>query len=163
MRKQIPDYPGYSIDENGVAYRPNGKPLAITFGLGFRYPLIRISKDCRIKFFAIHQLVAELFIGPKPFPSAVVRHKDDNKLNYKSSNLEWGTRKLNHADAVRNGTRPNSGEGESNFNSKLTERDVLDIRFCLDFGAGIRTVAKAFNVSTANIFRIKHRRSWKNL
>jgi HNH endonuclease/NUMOD4 motif len=51
----------------------------------------------------VHRLVALAFIGPAPFPGALVRHVDDDPSNNKPSNLVWGTQKENMADAIRNG------------------------------------------------------------
>jgi hypothetical protein len=46
----------------------------------------------------VHRLVAEAFLGPPPYPEAVVMHKDDNVTNNKATNLEWGTPKDNSMD-----------------------------------------------------------------
>lgn len=43
----------------------------------------------------VHQAVCEAFHGPKPFPSAVVIHLDENALNNRPGNLKWGTQKEN--------------------------------------------------------------------
>jgi hypothetical protein len=43
----------------------------------------------------VHQLVCEAFHGPKPFPTAVVIHLDENALNNRPENLKWGTQKEN--------------------------------------------------------------------
>jgi hypothetical protein len=43
----------------------------------------------------VHQLVCEAFHGPKPFPSAVVIHIDENAINNRPENLKWGTQKEN--------------------------------------------------------------------
>ncbi len=43
----------------------------------------------------IHQLICETFHGPKPFPEAVVIHKDEDGLNNEEGNLKWGTQKEN--------------------------------------------------------------------
>jgi len=43
----------------------------------------------------VHQLVCEAFHGPKPFPSAVVIHADENAHNNRPENLRWGTQKEN--------------------------------------------------------------------
>lgn len=43
----------------------------------------------------VHQIVAEAFLGPKPFEGAVVMHLDDNPLNNSVDNLEWGSQKKN--------------------------------------------------------------------
>jgi hypothetical protein len=43
----------------------------------------------------VHQAVCEAFHGPKPFPEAVVIHKDEDGLNNRSDNLKWGTQREN--------------------------------------------------------------------
>lgn len=45
--------------------------------------------------FALHRLVAEVFI-PNPDNKPEVMHLDNNKLNCKISNLQWGT----HAENI---------------------------------------------------------------
>ncbi|MES2295233.1 MAG: HNH endonuclease signature motif containing protein [Pseudomonadota bacterium] len=50
------------------------------------------------KFFGnikVHQAVCEAFHGPKPFPEAVVIHRDEDGLNNREDNLKWGTQKEN--------------------------------------------------------------------
>jgi acylphosphatase len=43
--------------------------------------------------YKLHQLIAEAFHGPRPFPDAVVMHVDENAANNRPSNLKWGTQK----------------------------------------------------------------------
>lgn len=50
----------------------------------------------------MHQLVAEAFLGPRPFPGAVVLHWDDDGFNNHLGNLRWGSETENRADARRN-------------------------------------------------------------
>ena len=52
--------------------------------------------------FAVHRLVATYFI-PNPNNYEVVNHKDGNKKNYSSSNLEWCTQEDNYLHALKNG------------------------------------------------------------
>lgn len=52
--------------------------------------------------FFIHHLVAKEFI-PNPNNQPIVRHKDDNRLNNRVDNLEWGTQSDNIQDAIRRG------------------------------------------------------------
>ncbi len=161
--KPINNNPKYAIFENGDVVGPMGHKLATTFGKGNRYPLVRISlPGGKIKFIARHQAVAEHFIGPKPFPKAVVRHKDDNKLNYSASNLEWGTSAQNYQDSIRN-LRRTSGTGAGNNNAKLDENDILDIRFLSFCGATMREMAIIYSVSLTHIFRICHRIQWSHM
>ena len=57
-----------------------------------------------------HVLVADAFLGPKPL-GLEVNHKDANKLNNRTENLEYVTRRENILHAIRLGLRPTpSGE-----------------------------------------------------
>lgn len=54
---------------------------------------------------AIHHLVLEAFVGPRP-EGHLGLHRDDDSLNNAVSNLRWGTVSENGLDAVRNGVHP---------------------------------------------------------
>ena len=43
----------------------------------------------------VHQMVCEAFHGPRPFPTAVVIHLDEDATNNRPENLKWGTQKEN--------------------------------------------------------------------
>jgi len=59
----------------------------------------------------VHQLVAEAFYGPPPFPGAVVMHIDENAVNNRASNLKWGTQKENmNAEGYLTYCRGRTGE-----------------------------------------------------
>lgn len=49
----------------------------------------------RGKSYKVHQLVCEAFHGPRPFPTAIVSHKDEDYKNNRPENLTWGTQKEN--------------------------------------------------------------------
>jgi len=51
----------------------------------------------------VHQLVCRAFHGPAPEGRGFVNHKDGNKQNNVSSNLEWCTRRHNNRHAVSTG------------------------------------------------------------
>lgn len=51
----------------------------------------------------LHAVVAEAFLGPRPAGMDVC-HRDDNRLNPRLGNLEYGTRAKNIQDTVRRGT-----------------------------------------------------------
>jgi hypothetical protein len=57
----------------------------------------------------VHQLACTAFHG-EPIPGNVVRHLDGDSFNNLSTNLAWGTRSENHADAVRHGTHGSSSK-----------------------------------------------------
>lgn len=81
----------------------------------------------------------------------LVCHTCDNPLCVNPDHLFLGTRKDNMQDMVRKGrcgTR------------RLTEADVLAIR--ADDGT-LLSIAKRFETSESNVFRIKNRISWQHL
>ena len=51
----------------------------------------------------LHAIVAEAFMGPRPAGMDVC-HRDDNRLNPRLENLEYGTRAKNIQDTVRRGS-----------------------------------------------------------
>lgn len=67
------------------------------------YPSVRIIIDGKRKRMAVHRLVAQTYLPPRPSPNHEVRHLDGNRLNPHASNLAWGTAKENAADRERHG------------------------------------------------------------
>ncbi len=123
------------------------------------YLTVGLHDGERAKKFFVHRLVAEMFLGPPPSPNHEVRHLDGNPINNKVKNLVWGTSKENSEDARRHGTM---ACGSRNGNSKLTEKDVLDIRKelkCGVWGVGSH-LAKKYGVSQVIISNIKHQTRW---
>lgn len=54
---------------------------------------------------AVHQLVLETFVGPRP-EGQETRHLNGDPADNRLENLCWGTPKENHADQISHGTRP---------------------------------------------------------
>lgn len=73
----------------------------------------------------LHRLVCLAFHGLPPSPQHEVAHNDGVRLNCVPSNLRWATRKENHADKHRHGTRQ---VGERIGNAVLTATQVAEIR-----------------------------------
>ena len=109
------------------------------------------------KNFEVHRLVAEQFL-PKPLGKVEVNHKDGNPLNNNMDNLEWCTREENMRHAVKNGLR---ARGEKNGSSKLTKKQVEQIRkdyIYLDNGVKL---ANKYGVSHKLIYDIVKGKIWK--
>jgi hypothetical protein len=73
---------------------------------------------------AVHRLVLETFIGPKPV-DLVTRHLDGDRANNRLSNLCYGTYEENWEDRELHG---NGEKGEKNPNCRLSDDQVSAIR-----------------------------------
>jgi len=105
----------------------------------------------------IHQVVAKVFIGPRP-DGMVIRHLDGNRHNNAVSNLTYGTPQQNHEDTKRHKTNWH----ENNGRALLTERCVNAIRHLHQECALTQTaLAKAFDVSNGTICAIIKGRNWR--
>ncbi len=106
----------------------------------------------------VHALVAAAFIGPCPVGQEC-RHKDDDRLNARADNLEYGTRHQNIMDAVERG-RWNRPRGEEHCQAKLTTVEVVEIKQFLAAGALHKDIAAHFSISASAINSIARKRSW---
>lgn len=68
---------------------------------------------------AIHRLILETFVGPRPHGMEGC-HWDGNKNSNALSNLRWGTPESNYADRIRHGTALDHPTGENGYTAKLT-------------------------------------------
>ena len=98
--KDVPGYEGlYEVSNLGrvrsLNYQNTGKSnIRIPFTAKNGYMSIRLSKDNKTRGFYIHRLVALVFVD-NPNGWTEVNHKDEDKTNNRSDNLEWCTRKYN--------------------------------------------------------------------
>lgn len=114
-----------------------------------------IHKNCYI-----HRLVAEAFI-PNHNNLPQVNHinaiKEDNSL----VNLEWVMQSENIRHAYDNGLiKHSSREGESNSNSKLTEKQVIEIYIRANNGEKHQFLCEEFGVNKGVISKIKCGKTW---
>lgn len=100
--------------------------------------LIRKGKFRSVK---LHILVAETFLGKKPFKGAEVNHRDLNKQNNCASNLEWVTRSENVAHAIKH--HPNMLKGMINYNQNIRPVPILQ------FDMGLNLIGEYKNSTEA--------------
>jgi hypothetical protein len=104
--------------------------------------------------------VWEEAFGPIPV-GLVVRHRCDNPPCKELCHLQLGTVQDNHQDMV---DRDRTTRGERSWNTKLTDRDVLNIRYSYDIkDVRVSELAKRFYVSSSAITAIVTRKTWKHI
>ncbi len=161
-----PRFPDYEISEYGDVRRvvPDKLGRILVSVMKVRvdrgYKKLRLFKDGKLSHVKICQLVADAFLGPKPFEKAEVCHGDGDRANDHYSNLRWDTHKGNHADTLVHGTR---SRGERHGHAKLTEEQVFEIRRLVDRGASHQSLAMRFNVARQTLSDAATGRTWAHI
>lgn len=106
-------------------------------------------------------LVAAAFLGPRPHQHQV-NHKDGNKLNNRSINLEYVTQSQNIQHAVVLGLYGDR-RGSNNNLAKLTETTVMVIKKRLARGEASNSIAKDLEIPISRVKDIKRGAAWKHL
>lgn len=129
-----------------------GKPIKARKHNG--YFIVDLHRDNKAKTHFIHRLVASAFIKR----GGIVNHKDGNKLNNTTENLEVGSHRDNMRHAFATGLI--SHKGVKNSQSKLTPEDVRHIRKLHGDGQTIVNISKDYDVSSEAIRKVVRRLSW---
>ncbi len=109
-----------------------------------------------------HRVSYELFVGPIP-GGLVVRHKNDIPLDVNPHNLEVGTLADNRMDCVER-ERVRSARGEHQGSHKLTEAEVVKIRYLYALGGyTYPLLAERFGVTPTAIGKVVRRNLWKHI
>lgn len=154
----------------GERYSRAAKPGRI-LKLNTTHTYLRVSL-VRHRYAYVHHLVAEAFRGARPLPHSgpgryEVNHRDGNKRNNRSDNLEWVTSTQNHLHAVDTGLHPM--RGADNHQAKL---DVAAVRMIraeyqrrrpgLPHGNAAALAAR-FDVSIATVQSVVRRVKWRHV
>ena len=123
------------------------------------YFYVALCKNSKIKHHYIHRLVAEYFVA-NPENKTCVNHIDSNRLNNSIENLEWVTYRENSIHGVKYGNVP---IGEKCKNSKLSEKDVLEIRDMYIFGFKKTWLSEIYSISFSAIDLIVRNKRWKHI
>ena len=86
LKKQIPDYPNYFINENGDVFSDNFNGFIKPFIHKDGYLIAKLHHNKKRKNYRIHRLVAEAFL-PNPHMKPQVNHMDGNPSNNRLENL----------------------------------------------------------------------------
>lgn len=79
--------------------------LTIGMEVAGGYRVIKLRSEGRKAHKAIHCLVLEAFVGPRPGPNYQGCHNDGNPSNSRLDNLRWDTVAANQADRKKHGRR----------------------------------------------------------
>jgi hypothetical protein len=91
-------------------------------------------------------------------------HVNDNPQDNRPSNLKWGTRKENGADAVRNGKYATTRcKGVQHHSAKLNLDKVREIRRRHAAGETQKSLAREFHIRQSTIYGIVHNKTWKHV
>lgn len=106
---------------------------------------------------SVYRAVCAAFHGEPPFVGAVARHLDGDPKNNTPGNLAWGTPGENSGDMLRHGTRP---RGEGHGMSRLTERDVREIRHRRAEGWALARIADQWGITRQHAWAVASGRKW---
>lgn len=121
------------------------------------YCVVGLSLDGRLKIVKVHRLVAFAFL--KKSSKNIVNHKDSNRSNNNSTNLEWCTVKENVNHSFEFGKRVGLS-GENHNLCKLNKSNVLSIR---KSRLSAIELSEKYNVSLSNIYLVLRFKTWKNV
>lgn len=150
------NYNGYKVYKNGFVISPDGD-FQEPFDNGRGYLFINLVIDGKSKLKAHHRLIAECFV-PNPDNLKEVNHKDTNKKNNESYNLEWCTRGYNIKHAYDNNLR--SAKGENNARARITEADVHGICSMIQDGYSCSLISEILDLPYSPVRSIKARKNW---
>lgn len=122
------------------------KPRAAHHG----YLKVHISHNGNSRFYRVHLLVLEVFVGPKP-EGGEGGHLNGNSSDNRLSNLKWINRKENCAQKFEHNT---VAYGTDCHNARFSANQIREIRHLRNQGKTCAEIARMFNTDRGKISRI---------
>lgn len=111
---------------------------------------------------SVHRMVANTFL-PNPMNKPQINHIDGNRQNNCLDNLEWCTQSENQQHAYEIGLQVGR-KGILHHNARLTEENVLEIKFLLESGEfSAPEIADLFCVQQQLISKINKGHRWSHV
>lgn len=163
--RDVVGFPGYRVGDDGSLWsrwNKGGHGLTdqwcrLTPGNCRGYHLYGLRKNGRQYSRLVHRLVLEAFVVARP-EGMECCHGDGDRGNNALSNLRWGTRKENHQDSFRHGTRL---IGSRHPNAECTEKQIQDALLLLARGFSSVEVSDLTGVPLMTVSRVSRGKSWK--
>lgn len=108
----------------------------------------------------VHRLVCRHFHGEPPSKNSHAAHSCGNPKCCNWKHIRWATPSENNQDKKMHGTWQG---GEANGNSKLTEKQVREIKHLKGYGLSQRKIAVRFGVSQKLIWAIFNGKTWSHV
>lgn len=113
-----------------------------------------------------HRFSYQLANGPIPsgsgYHGVCLLHKCDNPGCVNPEHLSQGSQRDNMADCAKK-KRSSAGRGEKHRSSKLTERQVIEIRGMANNKVRYLDIAAIYEVSAITVYEIAARKTWRNI
>ena len=149
------------VRTDGLTRRVIGKVLTPQDVRGYQVVLFVLPGRRRFGM-SIHRAVAMAFIGLPPSPKHEINHKNSVRGDNRVENLEWVTRSQNIVHSLTRGTRRGLA-GEAHPRSRLTAKDVVEIRRLARGGVSGYRLASRFGVSQQHVTKIVSGQAWSCL
>ena len=158
---------GYTVSDTGEVYSPDGTKRKLQrdkdgytrFSVTIVKELneFKVTSETRVYSIPVHRLSAYQKFGNKLFKTGIiVRHLDNDCRNNYIDNIGIGTYSDNRMDIpadMRRLLAINAGRKRS----KLTDKDIVDIRLQFDAGATIKEIMLNYAIAKSTASYIKNR------